>query len=154
MITKVDESNLELLFEVVSSVDGPFNDLSFVRGKMRKYVDRKDRRAFIFVENGIALGYVACKFHEDNPIGNLRSRTDPLGHLAKIGVRKDARGRGIGSLLLEFGELWLKSVGFSGIWLDYIPTEVRKSFYREYEVLVEYTETGATHSRRIAVKKW
>jgi GNAT superfamily N-acetyltransferase len=154
MIVQITEANLELLFEVSSLVDGPFDDENEVRRKIRKFTKRDTCRAFIFVEDGVPLGYVGCKFHEKPADLDYESQVDSFGHIAKIGVREDARGKGIGKQLLLAGEQWIRSVGLPGVWLDYIPTETRKRFYREYEVLAEYTETDKTYKRRIAVKKW
>ena len=154
MIVQITEDNLELLLEVGSKVDGPFDDEKEVRRKIQKFAKRDDCRAFLFVEDGIPLGYVTCKTHEEPTVADHESLVAPFGHIAKIGVREDARGKGIGKQLLEAGEQWIKSMGLPGSWLDYIPTETRKRFYREYEVLAEYTETDADYSRRIAVKKW
>ncbi len=154
MIVQVTKANLELLFEVGSQVDGPYKDPDKARRWMLKFTKREDCRAFLFVEDGVPFGYVGCKFHEKPADLDYASLVEPFGHIAKIGVREDARGKGIGKQLLEAGEQWIRSMGLPGAWLDYIPTETRMRFYREYNVLAEYTETDKTYTRRIAVKKW
>ncbi len=154
LITK-DNSNL--LFQARFNIDGPFTQPEGLWQEVAKYARGTDHRAYVIREKGTVLGYVELKLDENElPNGApLLPELMGLGHIARIGVRKDSRGHGLGKRLLHTAEKWLQTKGKAGDWLDYYSDNVPAcTLYSNagYRNIVGFDDGGRV--RRIAVKKW
>ena len=111
------------LFEARFAIDGPHIDNRELWEEVEEYVQGIEcRRAFIALDRrNKILGYIECKLEETGlppgapPVQGL----EKLGHIARLGVREEDRGKKIGTKLLEEAERWLRSMGRSGAWLDF-----------------------------------
>jgi len=155
---QITESDANLLFEVRFAVDGPFADPEKVWREVRKYAAGKECRAYVVCEGDVAIGYVECKLNDDLPAGAPPlDGLESIGHVARIGVRKEARVRGIGKQLLEQAELWLRSEGKSGACLGYHSQNTEaEAFYARcgYRDVAVFKDGAKDRMRKIAVKKW
>jgi GNAT superfamily N-acetyltransferase len=139
MITKITATNAHLLIEARARIDG--KDLrGELAGEAMSFAMKDDRAAFVFLEKNKAVGYIECKLVESNiPLEDfsLKSQILELGHIARIGVLKEAWRRNVGRKLIEWAEDWFKQAKKRGAWLDF------KESNKGAEAF--YTATGYTN---------
>lgn len=154
----ITASDVNLLFEVRFAVDGPFTNPEKVWREVRKYAAGKQCRAYVVCEGDKAVGYVECKLDDDLPAGAPHiDGLEMIGHVARIGVRKEQRGRGIGKQLLRQAELWLQSEGKSGACLGYHSNNTAAGVlysHSGYRDVAVFKDGDRDRMRKIAVKKW
>lgn len=153
----ITSENANLLFEARVAVDHP-TDLEKVRNEVKKYATREDRAAYVVCDGDVAVGYVECKLGDDLPaeapaIEGLQN----IGYVARIGVRKEYRSKGIGKQLLNQAERWLQAEGKSGACLGYHsknpPAGILYS-HSGYQNVAVFKDGGKDRMRIIAVKRW
>lgn len=153
----ITEANVNLIFEARIAIDCPA-DLERVRKEVKKYAAGENRAAYVICEGDTAVGYVECKLDDDLPAGApLIEGLENIGYVARIGVRKEYRGRGIGKQLLNQAECWLQSKGKSGACLGYhsknTPASILYS-HSGYQDVAVFKDGDKDRMRKIAVKKW
>lgn len=153
----ITRTNANLLFEARIAIDRP-TDLEKVRKEVKKYAARENRAAYVICEGDIAVGYVECKLDDDLPAGApLIEGLENIGYVARIGVRKEYRGRGIGKQLLSQAEQWLQSEGKSGACLGYHSKNIAAGVlyaHSGYRDVAVFKDGDKDRMRKIAVKKW
>ncbi|MFA6601452.1 MAG: GNAT family N-acetyltransferase [Candidatus Paceibacterota bacterium] len=156
----ITQANASLLFEVRKAVDGPFtpSQADKVRKETRKYARGGDRAAYVICDGETAIGYIECKLAEDLPAGCPQSdEFRDVGHMARIGVLKEHRIRGLGRQLMGQAEAWLRIRRRKGAWLDYRHQNWDLTvFYARvgYRDTMEITDPVKGGMREIAVKRW
>jgi len=159
-VNLITEANEKQLFEARFVIDGPFPNPQGLWNEVKKYTQGKDRRAWILVKDNQVLGYIECKLNEsDLPLGapSPLQGLETFGHVARIGVRKEERGKGLGKQLLKEAELWLQSQGKSGVWLDYLADNMSAEILYShcgYQDISSFKDGDKDRIRKIAVKKW
>jgi GNAT superfamily N-acetyltransferase len=159
MIIEITKENARHLFEARRIIDKITETESLVK-EVRKYSTRSDCHAYVFLYGGKPIAYVECKLtEEDLPQGveGLPYLLE-LGHIARIGVRKDHRGAGIGRNLIQMAEAWLRSKKKTGAWLDYRAENLGlNTFYHQtgYNNVISVQDPkDEARRRKISVKKW
>ncbi len=126
-MTLVTTENAFLLAEVREALDGPFNKKPLALwNEVQAYAaGLEGRRAYVIKEGNAVVGYVQCKLYEILPLQGFPPIPEivELGHITRIGVRKEFRRGGIGEWLLFEAEKWLRAQGKPGSWVEFFHTD-------------------------------
>lgn len=155
-IIEISRDNVEKLVALRVTIDELKDGLKLAT-EVAKYAAGNRRRAFVFEDGGCAIGYIEVNLDETKlPVGAppLTDRFN-FGHIARIGVTKEARSKGVATMLLSHAEEWLWSHGKNAVWLDYLA--INEPAYRlyasnGYHDVAEFKESDGDRLRRIAVK--
>ncbi|CAM5542304.1 Aminoalkylphosphonate N-acetyltransferase [Mycolicibacterium aubagnense] len=108
--------------------------------RMAALVDRTDHAVFVAVEGALAAGMIALSTSPS------LYRDDPQGAIVALVVSSRFRGRGVGALLVEYGESWLRQNGVSYVTVK--PSVHREDAHRLYSRL-GYEHTGLRFSKNL-----
>lgn len=159
MIVQMRFANSDLLYRARLEIDGPFEDTGKLLEEVKAYAVGGSKNAFVYLEGENAIGYIELMLVEDIPEGCPHIEgLETLGHIARIGVVKRKRGKGIGTRLLKYCEAWFKLNKKNGVWLDYLAKNKEAvGLYEKngYKNSAEFPDKkDAKRIRRVAIKKW
>jgi aminoglycoside 6'-N-acetyltransferase I len=156
IIAEVTNENADNLVALRQTINKD-KSLEKLQAEAEKYVEGKDRKAFLSMQGEVATGFVEVKSEEaELPDGAPEMLgLDGLAHLERIAVAEKFRGQGIAKELLSKAEEWAKQQGRKGIWLDCLVENVAAGKLYEsagYRDAVEFTDPKKGKQRKIVAK--
>jgi ribosomal protein S18 acetylase RimI-like enzyme len=95
------ESNHSYFFKIDKIEDDD------IIGYFARFVDNKDRKAFVAVEGGVIVGYISVLIQEQASYWKIKR----IGHISGLMVHPDNRRKGIGRKLLQSAVDFFKEKG-------------------------------------------
>jgi GNAT superfamily N-acetyltransferase len=139
-ITEAKEKDIEDLIKLMINVGNRDKDWSEYRAN--KFVINKDKLILIAKEDNKLIGYIGIKKYEDNPAREFVNLNNYIW-VTWIAILQEYRSKGIGSILLNSVEKYVKKFKKIGILLDCREKVI--SFYNrnEYSIVGKYQDKGA-----------
>jgi ribosomal protein S18 acetylase RimI-like enzyme len=83
------------------------NAKEIYRGYAEAFINDATKAVYVFEEDRLVLGYVYVEISELPPV----YKETQIGVISEIAVSESARRKGIGKLLLDQAEMWLREKG-------------------------------------------
>ncbi|HPD81781.1 MAG TPA: GNAT family N-acetyltransferase [Candidatus Pacearchaeota archaeon] len=141
-IVKAKEEDIQNLIELM--IDADNRNKEWAEDRANKFVLNKNQDKLILLarENNKLIGYLGIKKYEDNPAKKF-TKLDNYAWITWIAILPKYRGKGIGSILLNSADKYIKKFDKKGVLLDC--KEKLISFYNKngYIMLGKYEDKGA-----------
>lgn len=141
-ITKAKEKDIQNLIELMIEADD--RDKEWSENRAKKFIISKDNDKLILIakDNDKLIGYVGIKKDEDNPAREFVNLND-YAWITWIAILPEYRSKGIGSILLDSVNKYVKKFKKIGILLDC--REKLIPFYTKngYSIAGKYDDKGA-----------
>jgi len=155
-IVEVSPNQTGLLIELRKDIDNV--DDEKIKKEAGKYSQKKNGRiAFIAMNYNHPLGYLEAKDKEEFPENiKAKDKLNNLAHLARIGVKVEARRKGVAKSLLNKAQEWALKREKIGFWLDYRQDNITAAkFYKNSGFInIQEYEDKKGIKRFLAIKKF
>lgn len=138
-VRQATAADLSALVHLMSELGYP-TSLEQMAVRMEAIRGRTDYAAFVAEAGGVIAGMVGVS------VSPSFFRSDPDGAIVALVVSSAFRGRGIGAMLVERGEQWLRECGVRRVTVK--PSTHRENAHRLYTRL-GYEHTGLRFSKNI-----
>ena len=137
--TLADSDSLALLMSQLGYPTTPAQ----MAERLEAVQENSEYESFVGEIDGRVVGMIGLR------VGRLYELSGPYGQIMILVVVEDMRNRGIGKVLIEAGEIWLKSQGAGFVMLTSAWT--RPDAHRFYERL-GYQSTGVCFTKILGVR--
>ena len=119
----------------------PRHSAEDIKKDFKRMLDSKNERSFVCIDNEEPIGFINLAIRTDYVEG---SKTNPVGYLEGIYVKKAYRKKGIAKMLFKEAEKWFKTkkvreIGSDAMVQNVVSQKFHKSLsFKKGEILIHY----------------